>query len=78
MEFWKEVRRRVLTKEISKRAACETYFCVSRFHPRRQPGVCFWWWRVVGNVPPCSRSISSSLVAIRRCDHPAACSCRID
>src|SRR3954471_14026242 len=25
MEFWKEVRRRVLTKEISKRAACETY-----------------------------------------------------
>jgi transposase len=25
MEFWKEVRRRVLTKEISKRSACETY-----------------------------------------------------
>lgn len=25
MEFWKEVRRRVLTKEISKRAACEAY-----------------------------------------------------
>jgi transposase len=25
MEFWKEVRRRVLTKELSKRAACETY-----------------------------------------------------
>lgn len=25
MEFWKEVRRRVLTKEISQRAACETY-----------------------------------------------------
>jgi hypothetical protein len=25
MEFWKEVRRRVLTKEISQRAACTTY-----------------------------------------------------
>jgi transposase len=25
MEFWKEVRRRVLTKELSKRAACATY-----------------------------------------------------
>src|SRR5258708_20260550 len=25
MEFWKEVRRRVLTKELSKRAACEEY-----------------------------------------------------
>jgi transposase len=25
MEFWKEVRRRVLTKEISKRAACKEY-----------------------------------------------------
>ena len=25
MEFWKEVRRRVLTKELSKRAACKKY-----------------------------------------------------
>jgi len=25
MEFWKEVRRRVLTKEISQRTACTTY-----------------------------------------------------
>jgi len=25
MEFWKEVRRRVLTKELSKRAACKRY-----------------------------------------------------
>ena len=25
MEIWKEVRRRVLTKELSKRAACDTY-----------------------------------------------------
>jgi len=25
MEFWKEVRRRVLTNELSKRAACKEY-----------------------------------------------------
>ncbi len=25
MEFWKEVRRRVLTQELSKRAACREY-----------------------------------------------------
>ena len=25
MEFWKEVRRQVLTKELSQRAACEKY-----------------------------------------------------
>jgi hypothetical protein len=25
MEFWKEVRRQVLTKELSRRAACKKY-----------------------------------------------------
>jgi hypothetical protein len=25
MEFWKEVRRQVLTNELSKRGACEKY-----------------------------------------------------
>lgn len=25
MEFWKEVRRQVLTNELSQRAACEKY-----------------------------------------------------
>ena len=37
MEFWKEVRRRVLTKEISKRAACQEYGLGLRWTPPTGP-----------------------------------------